>query len=179
MSETSTQYTPQPVDAAPDSFQQPQMDYFGFGGTERFLFPDKVSYVEYAIMNEGQKARFQRDTQRDLVIQRGGDARTRMDPASERHALIETSLVGWNLKRRRSADGPLEDVPFNAQTRREFLRDANPAIIEKIEVAIRKANPWLTAELSAKELYEQRDELDKLIKEAEEREAGEGSSTSK
>jgi len=157
-----------------------QADYFGFASTERFLLPDGVSFIEYRIMNEGKKAQFQKMTSRDLVIEgKTGNARTRMDPAQERHELIRQSVIGWNLKRRRSANGPLEDVPFNNSTLGQFLQDANPKLVEDLELAIRKSNPWLLNELTVEQIDAQMDELRELREAAVERERGEASSASK
>lgn len=156
---------------------QPQADYFGFGGTEKFVFPDGVTFIEFNIMNEGQKSRFQRETNRDLTISRQGDARVKTDPAGDRHALISASCTDWNLIRS-TPDGP-RPLPFNPTNLRDFLTNTNPKLVEDLEVKIRKANPWMQGELSVKEIDEQIDELKKMREEAEEREAGESSSSSK
>lgn len=179
MSQDTSTTTVSDVHVGYESFEQPQADYFGFASTERFLLPDRVSFIEFRIMNEGKKAQFQKMTSRDLVLERSGNARTKMDPAQERHELIRQSVIGWNLKRKRSADGPLEDVPFNNAQLGVFLQDANPKIIEDLEAAIRKANPWLMSELTVEQIDEQMNELRDLREQAVERERGEGSSASK
>lgn len=155
-----------------------QEDYFGFAKTERWYLPDNVSYFELRAMNEGDKAKFQKMTQRDMVLEKGsGNARFKIDPAVERHALIEASVVGWNLTRNGVP------VPFDKAGRAnplgDFLQLADPAIVEKLELAIRKLNPWLLAEMSVEEIDNQIEELKELRKVAVEREAGEGSSSSK
>src|SRR4051812_3892522 len=64
-------------------------DYFGFAETQRWYFPDGKQYIEFQRMNEGERARFQKMTTRDVTVIRGsGDAKVKMDPATERHELI-------------------------------------------------------------------------------------------
>lgn len=153
--------TPQPV------------DYFGFQATERYTFPDGLTWLEFQVMNEGQKLKFQKATGRDIVLNRAGDARMRVDPGAERHELIKTCVVDWNLSR----GGQL--VPFNMKSLSDFLQLADPKIVENIENAIRKANPWLLGEMSASDIRRQIEELEEQEKQALEREAGERSSGSK
>lgn len=160
--------------AAPDYDAKPQHDYFGFGGTKRHYLDDEVSYLEFDVMNEGAKSRFQKEVQRDLIIERGsGNARTKVDPSVERHALIMASVKGWNLMR---GGRPAH---FESRALRDFLEVANPKDIEGLELAIRKANPWLTSDLTVKDIDDQIDQLKELRAEAAEREAGEASSSSK
>lgn len=163
------------TDTMPEQgFEQPtKVDYFGFQANERYYLPDGEQYIEFQIMNEGLKARFQKKTSRDLVVQRGGDARMKMDPADERHELIKTCVVGWNLYRGN------EPVRFTDQNLRDFLTLANPKIIEDLEKAIRKANPWLLGEMKAEDIRREITNLEEMLKVAEEREAGEASSSGK
>jgi hypothetical protein len=162
------------ADSVAPAFEQPQQaDYFGFQATERYIFPDGLTFVEFQVMNEGQKLKFQKATGRDIVLQRSGDARLRMDPGAERHELIKACVTNWNLAR----NGQL--IPFNPRSLNDFLELADPKIIEKIENAIRRANPWLLGEVSAADIKEQIKELEEMLVVAEEREAGEASSASK
>lgn len=157
-----------------DYAAKPQHDYFAFGSVEKIILPDGVSYVEFDTMNEGAKSRFQKDVQRDLIIERGsGNARTKVDPSVERHALLMASIKGWNLKR---GNRPIH---FDTRALRDFLEFADPKVIELIELAIRKANPWLVSELSVADIDEQIDQLKELREEAVKREAGEASSSSR
>lgn len=158
-------------------------DYFGFGSTERWYFPDKKQYIEFQIMNEGQRREFQKKTNRDITFNRGtNDAKIKADPAEERYHLIVTSVVGWNLKRRR-ADGSFEDVTFSkgsgGSTLEQFLAKANPKLVDDLEFAIRKANPWMQAEMTVEEIEKEEARLADLKQQVLEREKGEGSSSSK
>lgn len=151
-----------------------QSDYFGFASQEKFFFPDGVTYLEFDIMNEGKKSKFQKLTQRDLVLERqSGNARMKVDPSLERHALIRESVTGWNLLR----NGV--DVPYTERNLKDFLELANPKLIEDIEIAIRKANPWLMEEMKVEDIDREIENLQKLRETAVEREAGEASSSSK
>ena len=153
--------------------QAAPMDYFGFQANERFTLPDGQQYIEFSIMNEGAKARFQKLTTRDLIVQRGGDARMKMDPAQERHELIRSSVTGWNLYR----GG--QPIPYSERNLKDFLELANPVLVEDLEKAIRKANPWLLAEMKVEDIDREIENLQEMRKVAEERERGEGSSSSR
>ena len=153
--------------------EQAPADYFGFQATETYTLPDGKQYIEFSIMNEGQKAKFQKMTSRDLVIQRNQDARMKMDPANERHELIRSSVTGWNLYR----GG--QPVVFNDRNLKDFLELADPRIIEGLEKAIRKANPWLLSEMKSEDIREEIKNLEEMLDVALERERGEASSSSK
>jgi hypothetical protein len=147
-----------------------QADYFGFQETRRFVFPDKISYIEFTVMNEGRKAEFQKRTNKDLIMERqSGNARMKVDPGGDRWALIIASCTGWNLKRMG------EMVPFAERNLREWLELANPKLVEDLEKEIRKANPWLLAEMSSEDIQREIDNLTEMLEAAKERERGEAS----
>lgn len=165
-------------DALPDFEEQvqprEQQDYFGFQHIEQYVLPDGISYFELQAMNEGQKSKFQKVTQRDMILEKGsGNARFRIDPAVERHELIIASVTGWNLRRGEQA------MMFSERNLKEFLQLANPKIVEGLELAIRKLNPWLLADATVEEIDKQIEELQELRVIAVEREAGEELSSSK
>jgi len=152
--------------------QQVQHDYFGFTHTEKFYFPDGITYFEIQKMNEGQKSKFQKSTQRDLTLEKGsGNAKFSMDPARERHELIKSSVISWNLTR----GG--QPIPFDARGRaiQDFLDLGDPQIVEDIELFIRKLNPWLLNDLTVEEIDKQIQELQELRVTVEEKERGESS----
>lgn len=164
------------IEGQPQVAVQAPVDYFGFSAEDTFYLPDGVQYITFKILNEGDKAKFQRKTTRDLTVKRGGDATMKMDPADERHELIKTAVTGWNLYR----GG--QPVPFdghNGRNFRDFLELADPKIIEDLEKAIRKANPWLLGEMKAEDIRREISNLEEMLKVAEEREAGEASSSSR
>lgn len=165
-----------------DSMEQPpsvyetpaQHDYFGFASSQKFTFPDGVTYVEFDVMNEGKKSAFQKMTQKDLVLERqSGNARMKVDPGVERHELLRQSIKDWNLTR----GG--QPVLFNTRTLKDFLELADPKLVEDIEKAIRKANPWLMAEMAVKDIDREIESLQEMRVVAEERERGEAFSSSR
>jgi hypothetical protein len=149
------------------------VDYFGFAKSEQFLLPDGRQYIEFQVMNEGLKAKFQKQTGRDLVIQRNQDARMRMDPAQERHELIKASVTDWNMYRGGTP------VPYTKKALSDFLELADPKIIEDLETAIRKANPWLLSDMKSEDIRREIDNLEEMYQAAVEREQGEVSSSSR
>lgn len=148
-------------------------DYFGFQSTERFVLPDGVQYIVFEVMNEGKKTQFQKLTSKDLVIQRNQDARMKMDPAQERHELIRQSVTDWSLYR---GGAP---IPFNPRNLKDFLELTNPKLVEELEKAIRKANPWLMTDMKSEDIKREIDNLTEMYELALERERGEASSSSR
>lgn len=147
-----------------------QQDYFGFGSSEKYVMPDGFSYIEFRRMNEGKKKAFQDKTSKDLVLERNsGNARMSVLQGSERHELIKSCVTNWNLKR----NG--EPIAFSALNLNDFLELADPLVIEGLEKAIRKANPWLLAEMTVKDIDREIENLQEMRKVAEERERGEAS----
>lgn len=146
-----------------------QHDYFGFREEHTFKLPDGVSWISFMALNEGAKAKFQKESSRDMVLERqSGNARVKMDQAADRHALIKAAVTGWNLTR----GG--DPVPFNPIQLNDFLTLADPRVVDKLEVAIRKANPWLLAEMTVEDIDREIENLMEMRKVAQEREQGEG-----
>jgi len=138
-------------------------DYFGFEKTEVFTLPDGKQQIFFQVMNEGQKTRFQQKTNRDIHVNRNSqDMRIKADPAGERQALIESSVTGWSLKKK--VNGQWVDAPFSnngtpGDELHKWLANANPKIVEDLEDAIRKANPWLQADMSVEQIDEEMQRL--------------------
>jgi len=152
---------------APEGVQQ---DYFGFSASDKFFFPDKMTYIEFTKMNEGKKKDYQDKTSKDLVLERtSGNARMTVLQGSERHELIKACVVGWNLTR----GG--QPVPFNQVNLNDFLTLTDPTIVEGLEKAIRKANPWLLGEMSVADIDKEISNLQEMREVAAKREAGEAS----
>lgn len=159
-------YVPQP-EAEPEATP---VDYFGLVERHRHYLPDGQQWVEIEAMNEGARKRFQAKTNRDLILERkSGDARMKVDPATERHILIKESVKNWNIMRKGAM------VPFAARNLDDFLELAPPSIIDNIEKAIRKVNPWLLGEMSVEDIDKEIENLQEMREVAAKREAGEGS----
>lgn len=158
----------QQIDENPVEHQQ--KDYFGFERVEKFIFPDGVSYIEFKPMNEGQKKNFQDKTSKDVVLERrSGNARMSVMAGTERHELIKASACGWNLTR---GGNP---VPFNSVNLGDFLTLADPRLVEDLEKAIRKANPWLLQDMKPEDIRKEIENLEEMYEEAVKREQGEAS----
>lgn len=159
-------------------------DYFGFEETEKWYFPDGKQYIEYQRMNEGARARFQQKTTKDITVMRQtGDAKMKVDPATERYELMAASVKGWNLMRREGRSGEFMPVPFSIGSPganfEQWYNSANPKLVDDLEVAIRKANPWLNADMTIEDIEKEEDRLRELKEEIRARERGESSSAAK
>lgn len=151
-----------------------QTDYFGFEEYKTITLDDGVTWIKLKAMNEGDKARFQKLTQRDMILEKqSGNARFKIDPSEERHELLKASIVDWNLMRRGQPVRP-DHVGLS-----DFLKLANPKVVERIELEIRKLNPWLMQDMTVEEIDRQIAELYELRKAAEERELGERDSSTR
>lgn len=149
------------------------VDYFAFSEEKIFPLPDGKQHLVFKILTEGDRARFQKATNKPVRMSRDGEAEFRADPAEERKALILVSVVGWNLKRR--LNGRVQDIPFSAGTPgsnlEQWLEKADPRIVMDLEDAIRQANPWLLNEASVEDIDKQIEQLKKDRERALEREA--------
>lgn len=147
-----------------------QQDYFAFARKERWYFPDGVTFMEFAPMTEGQKKAFQDKTSKDLVVERAsGNARMSVLQGTERWELILSSVTDWNLVRNGVA------VPFSQRELQDFLQLTDPLLVEGLEKAIRKANPWLMAEMSVEDIDREIQNLTEMREVVAKREAGEAS----
>lgn len=150
-----------------------EVDYFAFEKVGEFVLPDGRQKIFLSAMNEGAKRQFQKDTSRDLRVQRSsGDALVKMDPGQERYTLCVNSITGWTL-RRRNPKKPVEwqDAPFDQPTLKRFLENTDPEIVEDLEKEIRKLNPWLLDELSVEEIDKEIENLQEMREKAAKREA--------
>jgi hypothetical protein len=137
-------------------------NYFAFSDSKRWYFPDGNQWIQFHVMNEGDKAKFQRKTNRDIKInQKTQDATVKMDPAEERWELIKSSVDDWYVFAP-AVEGPnlgqMLQVPFTVSDTRNptkmclerWLALANPKLVEDLEFEIRKANPWLQADMTCR-----------------------------
>lgn len=153
-------------------------DYWSNEETFKFYFPgqedlneEDKQYIEYKKMNEGMRTRFQKVTNKGVVIERASNnARMGMDPAGDRQALIEISVTGWNLFRN---GDPLKYSGANLHI---FIQQADPYLVDKLEEAIRKHNPWMAAQISSEEIRTQIKDLEEQYTAAKEREEEEKNS---
>lgn len=151
-------------------------DYFGFESHHEFVLPDGKQKIFFTAMNEGAKTRYQQKINKDIHLNRANqDVRVKTDPAGERHELILASVNGWSLMKRDPRSGQFVPVTFSGERKGseldKWLQVANPKIIEDLELAIRKANPWLTDDMTVEQVDEEIKRLEELRKELVERDA--------
>lgn len=161
-------------------YEEVMFDYFGFEERTNFYLSDNKQYFVLSKMNEGARARFQKETRTDAKFSRRTDDVTiSADPAAERHALIKACVVDWNLYRKDPRTGKYLQVPFSTNTLGQFLNSADPKVVDELEKACRDFNPWLLSELTVeaidKEIARLNEQRDELIKQ----ESGEGASSSR
>lgn len=154
------------------------VSYWGMDKTEKFVFPDGIQSMTFKIMNEGDKTKFQQLTNKDLTITKGNDAKIKVDPAAERHTLIKTSVTDWFMYAPDKKTGEMAPAAFSKQLLDSWLLVADPKIVEDLEQCIRKANPWMGAEMTVEAIDEEIDRLHELRRERINAAAGEGSSAS-
>lgn len=144
------------------------INFFSFGDkVETFMLPDGIQYLEFKPMNSGMRDDFEHRTQRSISVHQASKKMDmQLDPAKERQALLEISVVGWNLLKP-NKNGELVPHPFSQPALREFLRMVDPSIVMDLENAVRKANKWLVGDSSLADLYEQRDAIEQEIAELE------------
>lgn len=146
------------------------MDYFGFSEVHQVTLPDGVSYVQYKVLNEGDRRKYLNGTNRDVKFQKSsGDAIMRMAPGDEKFALLKVAVIGWNLQREGKA------VAFSQAELEKFLDKTNPRIIDLIHKEVVKKNPWLMAEMSSDDIRKEIATLEEQLRVKLDEEAGKAS----
>lgn len=157
-----------------------EIDYFGFASEEKWYFPrqeklpeDQKQYLLIKKMNEGDKAKYQRKTNKDIRIQRTtGDARMSVDAVEERHELIRLSVVGARVKLRQP-DGTLRfDDKKPSVIVANLLDNGDPDVVQQLERFIRELNPWMRTDMSVEEIDKEIARLEEIKKEKADEEAG-------
>lgn len=161
-------------DAGVSTDEFTQADYFGFDETHRVILDDNVSYIEHKTLNEGARRKYMNQVNREVRLQKSGDAFMKMATGDERHALLESAIVGWNLVTKNSK-GEVGPLSFSPGALKKFLDMAPPAVIDRIEKDIRDKNPWLVGDITIEDIDQQIAELnelrDKKVMEAEGKES--------
>lgn len=157
-----------------------EINYFGFSSTERWYFPgqsripdDRKQYLVVKKMSEGDKARFQKTTNRDIRIQRTtGDARMSMDAVAERHELIRISVTDARVM----MPGPDGKLRFDDKkvevVVKNLLDNGDPDVVQQLEKFIRELNPWMRADMSVEEIDKEIERLQEIKREKADEEAG-------
>lgn len=138
-----------------------QEDYFAFEQILTINLPDGVSWIQHKVLTEGDRRNYRNKTNRSMRVKRGsGDAEMDVRAGDDLHTLLELSIVNWNLVR---GGKPL---PFGKGSKgaplNQFLEAANPKLIDLIETEVRKANPWLLAEMSLEDIDKEIERLEEM-----------------
>jgi hypothetical protein len=150
------------------------VDYYGFDEVCRYYLPDGKQYIEFKPMTEGGRAKYEAKTSRDVRFNRKtDDAAVRMNPADDRHALIVESVTGWHMVRR--INDRWQPVAFSKGSKgaelEKWLDVANPKIVNELIDEIRKANPWMTDDMTVEMIDEEIARLQEMRTQVAEREA--------
>lgn len=122
-------------------------DYFGFEETHRVDLPDRKSWVEFEVMNEGARKKYLNAQNKKVTIRKGtGDAEMELTPGNDKYNLLKSTITNWNLRRQG------QPVPFNNRTLDEFLTLAPPAVIDLIHFEVTLQHPWLLDEMSVEDI---------------------------
>lgn len=157
------------------------IDYFTFEETRRWYFPDGKHYIEFKPMTEGKRRKYQSQTMTTMTMNRAsGDSKIGINVARDREALLDISVTNWFMERR---DGMGNIVAVEFKDRNygfaKWSEIANPKFIEDLEKEIRKANPWMQADLDIEEIDNEIERLQTLRTEILDRQLGEGNSSNK
>ncbi len=153
------------------------VDYWSFQSTEKWYLPgqdhlaeSERQFILFRRMTEENKAEFQTKTNRDIRVQNTTkDIKLNMNPAQERAELLRISITGWYLFKP-NHKGELVEIGYSEKERASFIRQADPKLIQDLEQAIRKANPWMRAEATPEEIRAEIASLTEQLAEAEARE---------
>lgn len=174
MSEIALPGAPNPDEIRETDYQ----DFWGFSETHRFMLPDNRQWIEYKTLTEGDRQKFQKLIKKDIIMNRRDDtARVDASAGEDRPALLHVACSNWYMMRAG------EPVPFTNDNKggtfQQWLQAANPRIVEDLEKAIRLANPWLLGDMKPEDIRREITNLEEMLKIADEREAGNDSSSSR
>jgi len=180
-------------DTAPEAAVNPAtqpvrfQNYWGSQNVTRWMLPDGLQWIEFTTQNEGLKTMYQQRTNRDITFDKTGNTKMGIDPATDRHTLIEMSVTGWYMMMPDREDmTPAEladpdnwsEATFAKPLLRKWLQQGDPKVIQDLEIEIRMANPWMQSEMAVDEIDKEIARLNVVRAEAVEREAAkQGSGT--
>lgn len=141
-------------------------DYFGVDDTRQVFLPNsRVQYVTIKALNEGERRKYLDRTNRDVKLDKGGQASFRMSPGSERYELLKLAIVDWHMLR--------QGNPFKFGPREldDFLTNTSPSVVDHIVKEVNKLNPWLLAEMSVEDIEKELDHLQEMLETKKKEEA--------
>lgn len=149
-------------------------NYWGYTRTEKYMLPDGVQYIGFRPMTEGDRQKYQNLTRTTMSMNRAsGDSRLTIDPSKARSALLEVSVAAVKDWYMIGPDGRPADFTSRQYGWNAWLMQADPLLVEGLEKAIQKANPWLQAEMDEEEIKKQIEELQERLESMRESKLGE------
>jgi len=137
-------------------------DYWGTDETANWFFPDGKQYIVVKVMDEGDRKRFENETQTDLLVERQTqNTRFKMNLTKERHGLIMAAVCGWNLYRKNKHTGETELVHYTDNALRDWLKVASPRHVDDLSIFIRETNPWLLGDMTPEQIDEEIERLER------------------
>jgi len=160
---------------------RPIVDYWSYGGTENWILPGQEGvpaeyqqYITIKKMTEEDKIEFQTKTNKDIRVQKTTqDIKLNVNPALERKVLLELCVTGWFLFKPVPVSGgrtELKPIGYNAHERAVFFKGADPRLVQDLETAIRRLNPWMRNEATPEEIKQEIANLEEQLAEAVARE---------
>ena len=120
-----------------------RQDYFNYNERFELLLPDGESKIIHKKLNEGDRRRFEDETNREISIdQDTRKASVQIRAGTSRHLILEMAIVDWSLMRNR--DDADREVQFSSTNLEEFLKNADPSVIDLIYQDIEDKNPWIS-----------------------------------
>lgn len=140
-------------------------DYFNVTNeTQTFVMPDGVSKVMFKKLSEGDRIAI---TKREGGIEyhrEKGTIKMDVDVETQKLEALKRAIIGWELW---SNDNP---VPFDRIKVEEFITRLMPDVIDLMYEFLCEENKWLKGNQDSDNLKKQLENLQKNIKEAEDRE---------
>lgn len=144
-----------------------QADYFGFDESHTYVLPDGISYIEHKAFNEGAKRHYLNKVNRRIELNKAsGNASIDTAPGDERYELLKLAITGWNLRK----GGVV--LPFSSARLEDFLKTANPKVVDGIEKDVRLANPWMLNDMTSDDIRKEITDLEELLAKKVEEEEG-------
>lgn len=134
-------------------------DFFATGPQEKFILPVKgeEQWLMVNVLNEGDRRKFERKTQRPVSVKKNGDSQLSFDSGEIRQSKILAAVSDWHV---------MIDGKFPQFSERKFkpLLNAMPVeMVDALYAKVEELNPWATSEETLEALEEERDELDERI----------------
>jgi hypothetical protein len=141
-------------------------DYFGVDDTVNVMLPkSRTQYVTIKAFTEGDRRKYLDRTNRDVKLDKTGQAAMKMTPGSDRYELLKIAVVDWNLMR---GGAPFKFGPRELDS---FLEVTSPSTVDHIVKEVHKLNPWLLSEMSVEDIENEIANLEEMLEAKKKEEA--------